>query len=64
MAGYGYGAALILVAIVLAVIARPQDGHPAKFLRKTEWLVLIYPAIVLCFLAMGVAQVVVAVTGG
>ena len=60
MAGYWYGAGFLMVGIMLILIARPRGGEPAKLFRRVEWLIMIYPAIVLGVLAFGVAQIVFA----
>ena len=51
---FAFGAALVVVAVVLVLIGIPKHGQHPRFLRFDASLVL-FPPVVMTFLAFGVA---------
>jgi ABC-type multidrug transport system permease subunit len=59
---FAIGAASLVVAVVLFFIGIPRHGESPRFLRFDASLVL-YPAVIMTFLAFGVGLMLRASTG-
>ena len=59
---FAIGAASLVVAVVLFFIGIPRHGESPRFLRFDASLVL-YPAVIMTFLAFGVGLILRASTG-
>ena len=59
---FAIGAASLVVAVVLFFIGIPRHGESPRFLRFDASLVL-YPAVIMTFLAFGVGLMMRASTG-
>jgi hypothetical protein len=59
---FAIGAASIVVAVILIFIGIPKHGESPQFLRFDASVVL-YPAVIMTFLAVGVALMLRAYTG-
>ena len=59
---FAIGAALLVAAVVLFFIGIPRHGESPRFLRFDASLVL-YPAVIMTFLAFGVGLMLRASTG-
>jgi hypothetical protein len=54
---FAIGLVLFVVGVLLVIIGIPRHGESPRFLRFEASLVL-YPAVIMVFLAMGVAMMV------
>jgi ABC-type multidrug transport system permease subunit len=59
---FAIGAALVVVAVILIFIGIPKHGESPRFLRF-DASVVIYPAVIMSFLAFGVGLMLRAYTG-
>lgn len=59
---FAIGAALVVVAVILVFIGIPKHGESPRFLRFDASLV-VYPAVIMSFLAFGVGLMLRAYTG-
>ena len=61
--GIGIGLVLFVVGVLLLIIGIPKQGESPRFLRFEASLVL-YPAVIMAFLALGAAMMLRAYTLG
>ena len=59
---FAIGAALVVVAVILVFIGMPKHGESPRFLRF-DASVVVYPAVIMSFLAFGVGLMLRAYTG-
>ena len=59
---FAIGAVLVVVAVILIFIGIPKHGESPRFLRF-DASVVIYPAVIMSFLAFGVGLMLRAYTG-
>jgi ABC-type multidrug transport system permease subunit len=59
---FAIGAALVVVAVILVFIGIPKHGESPRFLRF-DASVVIYPAVIMSFLAFGVGLMLRAYAG-
>ena len=59
---FAIGAAFVVVAVVLVLIGVPKHGEHPRFLRFDASMVL-FPPVIITFLAFGVALMLRAYTG-
>ncbi len=59
---FAIGAAFIIVAVALVFIGMPRHGETARFLRF-EASVVLFPPVIMTFLAMGTALMLRAYVG-
>ena len=59
---FAIGAALVVVAVILVFIGIPKHGESPRFLRF-DASVVVYPAVIMSFLAFGVGLMLRAYAG-
>jgi ABC-type multidrug transport system permease subunit len=59
---FAIGAVLVVVAVILVFIGMPKHGESPRFLRF-DASVVVYPAVIMSFLAFGVGLMLRAYTG-
>ena len=59
---FAIGAALVVVAVILVFIGIPKHGESPRFLRF-DASVVVYPVVIMSFLAFGVGLMLRAYTG-